>query len=267
MTSGVVRVACISVALQLPTWATGEVAAQDLARRVASVETGGVTFVYPTRDEVEICARGVSIAGRRVVWRGRYRDDDGRCARGTATVELRVDAGRVRDLDVLDLDDVADPEAVDLGAVGARDAAEYFLSLARSTGIPDAADDVAEDAVLAAALADVADLWPELLDLARDASVARDARRSALFWLGQEAGEAVTSGIAAIAADEREEQDVREAAIFALSQRPGDVGVSSLMEIARTAREAETRRDAMFWLAQSEDARVIAFFEEILLGR
>lgn len=29
----------------------------------------------------------------------------------------------------------------------------------------------------------------------------------------------------------------------------------------------ETRRSAMFWLAESEDERVYAFFEEILLGR
>ena len=31
--------------------------------------------------------------------------------------------------------------------------------------------------------------------------------------------------------------------------------------------EAETRRAAMFWIAQSDDPRVLAFFEEILLGR
>ena len=40
-----------------------------------------------------------------------------------------------------------------------------------------------------------------------------------------------------------------------------------LMELARTAREAETRRSSMFWLAQSEDDRVIGFFEEILFAR
>jgi hypothetical protein len=39
------------------------------------------------------------------------------------------------------------------------------------------------------------------------------------------------------------------------------------MVLARTAREAETRRAAMFWLAQSDDERVVAFFEEVLLGR
>jgi hypothetical protein len=39
------------------------------------------------------------------------------------------------------------------------------------------------------------------------------------------------------------------------------------MEVARTAPQSETREAAMFWLAQSKDERVVAFFEEILLGK
>jgi hypothetical protein len=39
------------------------------------------------------------------------------------------------------------------------------------------------------------------------------------------------------------------------------------MDLARTGDQADTRRTAMFWLAQSQDERVIEFFEEILLGR
>src|SRR5690606_22602875 len=141
------------------------------------------------------------------------------------------------------------------------DAVDYFLDLARAA----APRGVGEDAVFAAMLADVADVWRDLLDIARDPSLRQDVRRASIFWLGQEAGGAVTAGIAAIAADEREEQEVREAAIFALSQQPDDLGVAALMDLARTAREAETRRSAMFWLAQSDDARVVEFFEEILL--
>jgi hypothetical protein len=237
--------------------------AQDLPRRMTDVATGWATFSYPARPDVEICERGLTIDGRRMQWRGRFRDEAGRCVTGTASVELRVAEGVVRDVDVLDLDEVVEAEALDLGAVSARDAADYFLSLARAGGTQAAA----EDAVFAAMIADVEDAWRDLLDIARDPSVRQDVRESALFWLGQEAGEAETTGISDIAADEREEQEVREAAIFALSQRPGEVGVAPLMELARTAREAETRRAAMFWLAQSEDPRVLAFFEEILLGR
>jgi hypothetical protein len=243
--------------------AAGDGAAQELARRVSAVGTGHATFSYPARADVEICDRGVIFGGGRIQWRGRVRDEARRCVTGTASVELRVADGVVRDVDVLELDEIGEPGAQDLGVVGAREAADYFLSLARAGG----AQDAAEDAVFAAMLADVEDVWRDLFALARDPTIQQDVRESSLFWLGQEAGDAVTSGIAAIAADEREEQDVREAAIFALSQRPSDVVVATLMELARTAREAETRQAAMFWLAQSDDPRVLAFFEEILLGR
>jgi hypothetical protein len=237
-------------------------AAQVLARRVTAVLTGWAAFSCPARADVEFCDRGVTVGGSRIRWRGRFRDQARRCVTGSVSVELRVAEGIVRDVDVQELDEVCEPGAVDLGAVTARDAADYFLSLARAGGTR-----ATEDAVFAAMLADVEDVWRDLFAVARDPSIQQDVRESSLFWLGREAGEAVTSGIAAIAADEREEQDVREAAIFALSQRPDDVGVDPLMELARTAREAETRRAAMFWLAQSNDPRVLAFFEEILLGR
>lgn len=242
----------------------GESAAQELGQRIGAVGSGLVTFSYPAREDVEICDRGIVIDGSRTMWSGRRRGDSPpRCARGPVSVELRVEGGLARELDVLHLDELAGPGAVDLGAVGAEEAATYFLALARD-GSP---GDASEDAVLPAALADVEDLWRDLLDLAKDPGIRRDVREASLFWLGQEAGDAVTAGIAALAADEREEQDVREAAIFALSRRPNDGGVEPLMDIARTAREAETRRAAMFWLAQSDDARVPAFFEAILLGR
>ncbi len=259
------RTLAILVLVQLVA-ATSDGAAQQLAERVAAIGTGSVTFSYPAREDVEICDRGIAIGGRRTMWRWRRSSRDAaaaRCVRGTAWVELRVAEGVVRDVDVLELDEAVDSAATSVGGVSAEDAAEYFLELARAGG----SGGVGEDAVLAAVLASVEEVWRDLLDVARDSGVEQDVRRASLFWLGQEAGEAVTAEIAAIAADEREEQDVREAAIFALSQRPGDIGVQSLMELARNAREAETRRAAMFWLAQSDDARLLAFFEEILLGR
>jgi hypothetical protein len=237
-----------------------EASAQDLATRVRDLGTGIARFSYPLRPDAEICDQGVRIGDGRVMWRGRGRSDVATaCVSGKISVELRVAAGAVRDVDVLDADDVPEPSAVDVGDRAAREAALYLLAVARTEGI--------EDAIFAAVLADVTDVWRELLAVARDPAVDGDVRGNALFWVGQEAGDAITAGIAAVAADEREEQDVRDAAVFALSQRPDDEGVVPLMEIARTAREAETRETAMFWLAQSEDARVIAFFEEILLGR
>jgi hypothetical protein len=69
--------------------------------------------------------------------------------------------------------------------VSARDAADYLLSLAaRLDGKP------ARDAIMPAALADSAVVSPQLLAIARDQSRSREARRSALSWLGRDVGRA-----------------------------------------------------------------------------
>lgn len=256
MRAGGACFAAAAIAL-VPGWLTG----QELAARVAAVGDGALHVSYALRPGAEICDRGVRYGENSVSWRrGRGR---GRCTTGPLTVELTVRQGAVRDVEVLELDEPGVPGAADLGEVAASDAATHLLSLAR--GGP--AQPPLEDAVLAAALADVPELWRDLLSLARDRDVEPDARKSAIFWVGQDAAGAATAGIAAVAADEREDQDVRESAIFALSQRPVEQSIPLLMEIARSAREAETRKTAMFWLAESDDERVLAFFEEILLGR
>ena len=74
-------------------------------------------------------------------------------------------------------------EATDLGAVSASDAARYFLDLARKLdGRP------ARSAVLAAALADSADVAGALLAIARDVNKPRDLRSSAVSWAARSGG-------------------------------------------------------------------------------
>jgi hypothetical protein len=196
-------------------------------------------------------------------WHSRQGEEEATgCRYGPVDVELHVRDGRVRDVEVIrDLDKVT-PGAVELGAVPAEAAVAYFLGLAR-----DGAARGRADVLFPAILADVADVWVDLLAMARDDSVTKRVRKSALFWVGQEAARAVTQGLVEVARDEDEEDDVREAAVFALSQRPADEGIPILMDLARTAEHAGTRRSALFWLAQFDDDRVPAFFEEILLGR
>jgi HEAT repeat protein len=60
--------------------------------------------------------------------------------------------------------------------------------------------------------------------------------------------------------------EIRKQAIFALSQRPKDESVPALIDVVRTSREPEIRKTALFWLGQSNDARALALFEEILKG-
>ncbi len=253
-----------SLAILMLVAAPRAAAGQGLAERISGRPDGVVRFSFPVREGVEICDQGIRMHDRHMMWHsaGGWSTETG-CTPGPAEVELTLREGRVRNLEVVGSWREPTTGATDLGPVPARQAADYFLTLARSP----TARHAASDAVFPMVLADVAAVWRDLLALARDRQALAEARESALFWAGQEAADAVTEGLAGVALDEDEDQDVRDAAIFALSQRPPDEGVPILMEVARTAGEAKTRRSAMFWLAQSGDDRVIAFFEEILLGR
>ena len=151
-------------------------------------------------------------------------------------------------------------DAVDLGTVSAREAAEYFLSLAEQT----ANTGVGGDLVLPAVLADSVTIWPSLVRIARNERLPRKTRERAVFWLGQAAGEAAGQALDSIAGDDRGDRDVRKQAIFALSQRDRNEGVPALIRIARTNTDPALRKTALFWLGQSEDPRAISLFEEIL---
>ena len=153
-----------------------------------------------------------------------------------------------------------DTTAVDLGAVGAREAAEYFLALSERDG----AGEVGGDALLPSVLADSVTIWPSLVRVARSPRVAHEIRGRAVFWLGQAAGAAAGQALDSIASDERGDREVRKHAIFALSQRSTNEGVPALIRIARTNTDPELRKSALFWLGQSEDPRAVNLFEEIL---
>ncbi len=143
--------------------------------------------------------------------------------------------------------------------MAAEGAACFLLDVARSARD---AREAAKGGLFAATVLDSVEVWPELLGVARDRSLDGEVRETAVFWVGQAASDAVRPTWR-----EEEEQGVRNAAVFALSRRPDADAVPALMELARTAGEAETRRSAMFWLARSDDERVLPFFEQILLER
>lgn len=243
----------------------GAVAGQGLAERVAEVEEAIVRFAFETRPDVEICRRGIRMGeDRHMIWEGgSWGDTPLDCRFGPAEVELDVVDGMVRDVEVVIPRRGRASRAVDLGLVPAGEVVAFLRDVALGAGT----DHGAKEAVFPMVLADVDDVWRPLLDIAMDRRVPSGARKNALFWVGQEAADAATEGLTDVARDRDEDQDVRDAAVFALSQRPAEESVPVLMELARDADRAGTRRTAMFWLAQSEDARVAAFFEEILLGR
>ena len=248
---------------------TGTAAGQSVARRVAAAPDGTVRLSFASRPGV--CGNGHGTISTHCV-DGRCDDrtvtsdrDDGSviygCEPGPVRLALMVHGGQVTRLRAFVGGDwnAAGTGVTDLGAIPPADAAHYLLDLATSSD-----GSIGEEAIFPATLADSVTIWPELIRLARNEHVQRNTRRSAVFWLGQAAGEAATSGLDSLATDVAVDREVRESAVFALSQQPHDIGVPSLIRIARSNRDPDIRRKAIFWLGESDDPRALALFEELL---
>jgi len=241
-----------------------------LERRIAAAPDGTVRLSFAARPGVCGDGRGsVSLdcddgtCGRYTVSVGnRDRSEvEYDCDPGPVRVSMRVAGGHITSLRtyVGGRWRTAGDGVTDLGTVGAREAAAYFLALAAKDS-----DAAAEHAVFPAIIADSVTVWPDLLRIAKNTRVSRKARRQAVFWLGQAAGEAATRGLTDPVDDKATDRDVRESAVFALSQRPHDEGVPALIRIARENPDPELRKKAIFWLGQSDDPRALALFEELL---
>ena len=246
-------------------------AQSGLAARVDAAPDGEVWMHFASRPGV--CGGDDNIStGRRQHHRnGVYisehqittGDGDWDCVEGPVWVALVRGGGRIEHIRVR----VARPwpaeghgRVTDLGAVGAREASDYLLALAERT----ADGSVGEKALLPATLADSVTTWPALLRIAKRDAVPQQTRRSAVFWLSQQAGDAVTRQLGDFVNDDSEDRELRKHAVFALSQRPRDEAVPELLRIARTHRDPEIRKTAMFWLGQTNAPRAVALFEEIL---
>jgi hypothetical protein len=260
MTVGSLHATAIAVGLALLAVAGPAASAAQVEAAVRNTEDGWLRFRFATREGVEICTRGVRYRGDR--WFSRGGGGDSGCVPGPAEVDLRVRSGVVQRVELVDVAERSSRDVRHLGDVEPAEAARSLLAFAEG-GATQAA---ARDALLPAFLADVPELWRDLARVAGDRALPADLRERALFWLGQEAAAAATADIAAVASADDEDQDVREAAVFALFQRPPEESVPILMDLARSAGQAKTRKAALFWLAQAEDARVLPFFQEILLG-
>ena len=92
----------------------------------------------------------------------------------------------------------------------------------------------------------------------------REARKQAIFWLGQKAGERSLGALKDTIDKTDADTEIKNQAVFAISQRPKDESIPLLINIARTHSNREVRKQAMFWLGQTGDPRAVDFFKEIL---
>ena len=191
-----------------------------------------------------------------------WRTGDPPCRTGDVVIGMTRTDGRWGDVRVT-VGDPGQPEpgVRDLGFFAGQDAADLLLDAARTGD-----ERGARGLLLAAAIAGDAVIWPELLELARDRALASRVREAALHWLGRQAAREAVDALGGIVRDRTEEDRIREAAVFALAQLPGDQGVPLLIDVVRTSDDARVVNRALFWLADSEDPRALALFEEILTG-
>jgi HEAT repeat protein len=254
-------------ALALLALSGSPLAAQSLADRVAGANQPRVQFTYAARAEV--CGNGrsfIQVAGGS--WHGSWSDSDRRepCVvgpirvlldrAGREVVSISAFAGPVPD---------AQPGIADLGRVGAREAAEYLLSLAeRADGR------VSREAVLPAVLADSVDVTPRLLTLARNQSAARETRRSAISWLGrpldtrERAVRQIADALVVVARDDDDNQSVRRQAVRTLARLEHGVGTTALMELARDAQRSWLAREALASLTSSGDPRARQHLRDVV---
>jgi hypothetical protein len=248
------RTAGIPALLLLLVTASGA-QAQSLAQRVERVRDGKVRLSYATRPGVCGNGRDIRVARSTDDWEGSCQDGPARVVlawRGGTLVGVDTYVGgRWRE---------AGADVTDLGTVGAAEAAAYLLDLA-----PRVPGSVGDELIFPATIADSVTVWPRLVKLSRDASVPRQVRKSAVFWLGQAAGAEVTRALGGLVEDTTD-REIQQAAVFALSQHKGDDAVPMLIRIAREHKDPEVRKAAMFWLGQTGDERAVAFFEEVLTG-
>ena len=241
---------------------------QSLERRITGAPDGSVRFSFAARPGVYgngrnsiswDCDKG-NCHNRQVDGNWDDHDWDMPCDSGPVRVALSKSGGRITDVRVyVGGQWRTGTSATDLGIVGAKDAASYLLALALRDE-----SRAAEKAIFPAVLADSVTIWPDLLKIAKSDQVSRKVRRSAVFWLGQAAGDAATKGLTDLVDDGNADRDVRESAVFALSQRPREEGVPALIRIARENKDPDLRRKAIFWLGQSDDPRALSLFEELL---
>ncbi len=243
----------------------GAATAGLIEREIADLEDGTLRIEFASREGV--CGDGgnfISLDGDRHFCGDWTNDDDWKedCIEGPVRVTMRL-----RDGDVTRIKTSVghDPDRTVKGSflsdVDPEVAVRFLLRVART-----ARESVAEDAIFPCTLARDVEVWPELMEIARDDGVNGEVREQAVFWMGQAAGEKVTRGLARLVDDDDEDLEVREAAVFGLSQRDSDEAVPALMDIALENKHPQLREVALFWLGQHDDPRVLDLFEEILLG-
>lgn len=235
-----------------------------LEGRVARATGDAVQFHYAAHASVCGDGRGLlRIDGS--YWSSTYGNynDMSPCVTGPIRALISKDGGDVIRIQLVAGPLTPVPGATDLGAVSASEAARYFMDLARKLeGRP------ARSALLAAVVADSAEVGDALMAIARDADKARDLRSSALSWAARrssvDGGAKMASALETIARDANERQAMRSSALSGLASLDGGAGVSALIALSDRTDDAWLAGEAAGALSRSNDGRVRAQLRKLL---
>ena len=241
--------------------------AQSLERRIASAGDTPAQFHFAAREGV--CGNGKTYYRTEDDnWYGTFYNGDGMrndpCVNGPVRVVVTHAGKEIVRVETYVGPTPADaPAAQEIGAVPAKEAVAYLLSIASGTdGKP------ARDALAPAMLADSAVVTPVLLQIAKDQTRSRDIRRSAITWLSRRRDEKGGVGAAGIAKaldqlvrDRNESETIRSQALGTISRFDRGEGIPTLMGFAGD-QDKWLARQAFQTLSRSGDPRARQFVRE-----
>ena len=123
-------------------------------------------------------------------------------------------------------------------------------------------EEIHESIIQAMAQAHTSESMRWLIDLARDKSLATDARKNALFWAGQNGAD--LRQLVSLYDEMRGQTEMQNQLIFVFSQRREREAIDKLMDIASNDPDRDLRKQAIFWLGQSRDPRVQKFLLDLI---
>lgn len=244
--------ACVAIAAAL--FAPTVSGAQSIASRVTAIQNGSVEMTIPSRSGV--CGDDKDILGyRRTLYIWPSIESHGtwsgvNCVPGPLRVRLTLNGGAITAIRTHAGDGrkASSKATVNLGAVPAVEAAEYFLSLAsRLEGR------AGKDAIIPAVLAEDVKILPALSRIGRDANRPKETRHQAIRWIGELAEDGALAVLYDLAGNGEQGMSIREHALMGLAFLPDGEGVPSLIRIARSSPDRKLREKGIFWLSQADD--------------
>ena len=241
--------------------AASGLSAQSLADRINGAPDGRVQFTYAARPGV--CGNGRTyIQTGPNSYTGSFYGSINEVTRAepcvAGPVRVVIDRADKQPISVQAYVGPAEvaPGTTDLGRVRAQDAADYLLSLASKVD-----GRAGRDAIFPALLADSANTAATLVAIARNQSLPRETRRSALSWMGrstdgmQTIPANVTDQLLSIARDESDNQSVRQQALSVLGRLDHGAGIPALVDLSKQTQSTWLAKESMSALARSGDPR------------